>query len=203
MKKTIKLLTEALLFAVTAFSAFAQTSKLKVDSSKIIVIGKINVVYDEDREFIYKTRGIPEEYLDKADTYVVPYISDPNDTWGSNYSKYAKENQLEYNNGDFFIIQYAIPKKGEKILRYRDAYNFFFYSSVRAKIYLWLPDFDIDIPDYASALYMGSFTFYVTGDNFTIERIDYIDEYDLAQEELDRALGTHCDLARAVLREVE
>ena len=203
MKKLIKNIIAGILLSVTGFAAFAQSTTLKVDASKIIVVGKMTVVYDEDREFIFKTRGIPESQIDEPDTYNVPYISDPNDTWGSNLSKYYKENKTVYPNGEFFIVQYGIPKKGDKVLRFRSWSDFKYFDSSKASIWLPLPDFDVDIPDGVSALYIGSFTFYVTGDNFTIENIEHIDEFDLAQEELDRALGTHCDLVRAVLKDVE
>ena len=86
MKKLIKNIIAGILLSVTGFAAFAQSTTLKVDASKIIVVGKMTVVYDEDREFIFKTRGIPESQIDEPDTYNVPYISDPNDTWGSNLS---------------------------------------------------------------------------------------------------------------------
>ena len=63
--------------------------------------------------------------------------------------------------------------------------------------------FDVDIPEGIDAIYLGTFNYYVTGDNFTISDIELLDEYDLAQEELDRSLGKHCDMARAVLKIVE
>ena len=204
MKKLIKILiTCAVLFA-TAFTAFAQNSKLKVDSSKIIVVGRVNVVFDEDRDFIFKTRGLDEAQKDKTDGYSVPYIADPSDPLGANWSKYLKENVTDYDIGDFFIVSYRKPKKGENILRFRSAFPMYFFCDARAKIYLPLPSyFDVDIPDGVDALYLGTFNYYVTGDNFTITDFEHIDEYDLAQEELDRALGTHCDMARAILKVVD
>ena len=74
-----------------------------------------------------------------------------------------------------------------------------------AKIYLPLPGaaIEVDVPDDVDAIYLGTFNYYVTGDNFTIDNLERIDEYDVAQEELDRRLGTHCDMARAVLKVVD
>ena len=205
MKKLIKILITGAVLLATGFSAFAQSSKLtKVDSNKIIVVGKINVIYDEDREFIFKTRGVDEKLIDSPDTYVVPYIADPNDTFGSNLTKYYKENQTEYPIGDTFMVQFNRPKKGDQVLRFRTYFTMYYFSSVNAKVYLPLPaDFDVDIPEGVEALYLGTFNYYVTGDNFTIDAFERIDEFDLAQEELDRCIGEHVNMARAVLKVVE
>ena len=204
MKKLVKILiTCAVLFA-TAFTAFAQSSKIKVDSNKIIVVGRINVVFDEDRDFIFQTRGLEDSQKEKTDGYSVPYISDPNDPLGANWSKYLKENDTEYDIGDFFMVSFRRPKKGENVLSFRSAFPMYFFCDSRAKIYLPLPSyFDVDIPDGVDAIYLGTFNYYVTGDNFTISDFQLVDEYDLAQEELDRSLGKHCDMARAVLKVIE
>lgn len=193
----------SILFIATCFGAFAQSSKIKRDDSKIIVVGRINVFYDENRDFIFQTRGLEKTYAEKPDTYTVPYIKDPNDTFGNNASKYFKENQYEYPIGDIFMVSYKRPKKGENVLHYRSNFNMYFYSSTKAHIYLPMVDFDIDIPDGVEALYLGTFNYYVTGDNFTIDSFERVDEYDLAQEELDRCLGTHVDMARAVIKVIE
>lgn len=205
MKKLIKILIAGAVLLSTGFSAFAQSSKLtKIDSNKIIVVGKINVIYDEDREFIFKTRGVDEKLIDNPDTYTVPYIYDKNDTFAKNEIKYYKENQTEYPVGDFFMVQYNIPKKGDKVLQFRYRYDMYYYGSRNAQLFLYLPAwYDVDIPDGVEALYLGTFNYYVTGDNFTIDSIERVDEFDLAQEELDRVLGTHVDMARAVLKVVE
>lgn len=204
MKKITKYLLAGLLLIAGNLCAFAEAPALKVDSGKVIVVGKINVIYDEDRDFIFKTRGITEEYAEKADTYTVPYVADPNDTFGNNASKYYKDNKTEYPVGETFIVQIKRIKKSPNSLFFRNTFKMFFYESARAMIYLPLPaDFDVDVPDDVNAIYLGTFNYYVTGDNFTITDFELTDEYDLAQEELDRALGTHCDLARAVLKVVE
>ena len=201
MKKLTRFLITGLLFFTVGFNSFAEEPNLKFDSNKIIVVGKVNVIYDEDREFIYNTRNIPETLIESPDTYIVPYISDPNETWWTDKTRFTKENQIEYPIGDFFIVQYNIPKKGEKILQFRDGFSMNFYSSIKASIDLPLPfPFDLEIADNAFAIYIGTYNYYITGDDFTIVDIEIVDEYEQAQEELDRALETHCDLIKSVLQ---
>jgi len=203
MKKFVKYIIAGLIILSSGFTAFAKAPALKVDPDQVIIVGKINVIYDEDRDFIFKTRGIEAEDAEKSDRYTVPYIQDPSDTFGNNASKYYKENTTDYNIGDTFIVQVKRPKKSRNTLMFRKNYEMYFFSNGKAKIYLPLPDyFDVDVPDDVNAIYLGTFNYYVTGDNFTIDSFERIDEYDVAQEELDRALGSHCDMARAVLKVV-
>ena len=205
MKKNFKYLIAGLVFVACNICAFAADAPaLKVDSGKVIIVGKINVVYDEDRDFIFKTRGLPETAAEKPDTYTVPYVMDTADTFSNNASKYYKDNKTEYQTGETFIVQVKRMKKTPNTLTFMRNFTMFFFDSNMAKIYLPLPAyFEVDIPDDVNAIYLGTFNYYVTGDNFTISNFERVDEYDLAQEELDRRLGTHCDLARAVLKVIE
>lgn len=205
MKKISKYLIAGLVLIACNVSAFAAAPTLKVDSKKVIIVGKVNVIYDEDRDFIFKTRGLAETSADKSDGYAVPYISDPSDDiLGTKASKYAKENITEYDIGETYIVSVTRPKKSPNTLTFTRSFPMYFFSDGMAKIYLPLPAaFEVDVPDDVNAIYLGTFTYYVTGDNFTISDFELIDEYDLAQEELDRRLGEHCDLARAVHKVIE
>lgn len=204
MKKSVKCIIAGLIILTSGFKVFAKSPSLKVDSDKVIIVGKINVIYDESRDFIFKTRGLSEAAAERPDGYNVPYISDPSDTFGANQSKYFKENVTEYDNAETFIVQVRRPKKSRNTLMFRKNYTYYFFSDVKSYIYLPLPAYyDVDVPDDVDAIYLGTFNYYVTGDNFTISNIERIDEYDVAQEELDRAVGEHVDMARAVLKVVE
>ncbi len=204
MKKNIKCLLAGLVLIFGNICAFADAPALKVDSSKVIIVGKINVIYDEDRDFIFKTRGLPEKIAENPDTYIVPYVMDSSDTFGSNASKYFKENQTEYPIGETFVVQLKRMKKTPNTLTFKRNFTMYFFGSDWAKITLPLPAyFEVDVPDDVNAIYIGTFNYYVTGDNFTISSFERIDEYDVAQEELDRRLGTHCDMARAALKVIE
>lgn len=209
MKKSFKCLLAGLVLITANVCAFADAPALKVDSGKVIIVGKINVVYDENRDFIFQTRGISESSAEYADTYGVPYVWDSSDTFGSNSSKYYKENQTEYPIGETFIVQVKRNKKAPNTLTFKRNFPMYFFSSIKATIYLPLPitsdtaALEVDVPDDVNAIYLGTFNYYVTGDNFTIDNFERIDEYDVAQEELDRRLGTHCDMARAVIKVVD
>ena len=204
MRQSIKRIAALFVVFATVFSVFAapKKSSIKEDDNKIIVVGRVNVVYDENREFIRQTRGISEKDAEgKADTYVVPYCVDSADNFGNNQSKYTKDNQTEYPIGDFFIVQFKKLKNSNKLV-YTNYMNMYFYGNTNAKIYLPF-DFYVDVPDDVNAIYLGTFTYYVTGDNFTIHDWVITDEYDLAEEELNRLVGDHVDLYRAQLKERE
>lgn len=204
MKKILKYLIAGFVLIACNVSAITAAPAIKVDSSKVIIVGKINVIYDEDRDFIFKTRGLPETAADKPDTYTVPYVMDSSDTFGNNSSKYYKDNQTDYPIGETFIVQVKRMKKTPNTLTFMRSFPMFFFDSAMAKINLYLPEyFEVDVPDDVNAIYLGTFNYYVTGDNFTISDFERIDEYDVAQEELDRLLGSHCDLARAVLKPIK
>ena len=204
MKKIYKYLLAGLVLVTCNICAFSDAPAIKPDSKKVIFVGKVNVIYDESRDFIFKTRGLPESSAEKPDTYVVPYVDDPSDTFGSNNSKFFKENQTEYNIGETFIVQVRRIKKTPNSFKFSGIFNMYFFGSTKAMIYLPLPTaFEVDVPDDIQAIYLGTFNYYVTGDNFTIHDFERVDEYDIAQEELDRRLGKHCDMARAVLKAVE
>lgn len=204
MKKIYKYLLAGLVLVTCNICAFSDAPKIKPDSKKVIFVGKVNVIFDESRDFIFKTRGLPDSSAGKPDTYVVPYVEDPSDTFGSNKSTFVKENQTEYNIGETFIVQIKRLKKTPNTFKFSGIFNMYFFGSTKAMIYLPLPAaFEVDVPNDLQAIYLGTFNYYVTGDNFTIHDIERIDEYDTAQEELDRLLGKHCDMARAVLKAVE
>ena len=204
MKNIYKYLLAGLVLITCNISAFSASPAIKPDSKKVILVGKVNVIFDEDRDFVFKTRGISDTYAEQSDTYVVPYVDDPSDTLGGNSSKYFKENQTEYPIGETFIVQVKRIKKTPNSLKFSGLFKMYFFGSSRAMIYLPLPTaFEIDVPDDIQAVYLGTFNYYVTGDNFTICNFERVDEYDVAQEELDRRLGTHCDLARVPLKIIE
>ena len=204
MRQSIKRIAALFVVFATVLSVFAATKKssVKVDDNKIIVVGRVNVIYDENREFIKATRGISDKDAEgKADTYVVPYCVDSADNFGNNQSKYVKDNQTEYPIGDFFIVQFKKLKNSDKLV-YRNYMNMYFYGNTNAKIYLPF-DFYVDVPEDVTAIYLGTFTYHVTGDNFTISNWVVSDEYDLAQEELNRLVGEPVELYRAQLKERE
>ena len=204
MKKIYKYLLAGLVLVACNICAFSEAPAIKPDSKKVIFVGKVNVIFDESRDFIFKTRGLPDSCAEKPDTYVVPYVEDPSDTFGSNKSTFVKENQTEYSIGETFIIQVRRLKKTPNSFKFSSPFNMYFFGSNMAMIYLPLPAaFEVDVPNDIQAIYLGTFNYYVTGDNFTIHDFERVDEYDTAQEELDRRLGKHCDMARAVLKAVE
>lgn len=189
-----------LVLITSVVSVFAQEQKItNFDPEKILVVGKITLIYDENPDFIRQTRGIPDADAEKPITYSLPYVYDSGDTFGNNSSRYYKENKTTYENGEFFMVQYK-KLKDSSVLNYSSSIPVCFFGSDKAKLYLPF-SFLVDVPDDIKILYLGSFEFHVTGDNFTIDAAQRVDEYDLAQEELDIELGTHYDMARAVLRE--
>lgn len=137
-----------------------------IDKNDILLVGRISVVYDEDLQFFIKTRDVNEKSLSFNNIYSLPC---------GLHSSFA---QQMFDEGDFFVGSYYVEKDRNVKLEYS---QYYFYSDVKMMIYL--PIYcDFDVPKGEKNIYIGSLTFYVTGDDFTIKRIEIKDEYDQAQE---------------------
>lgn len=170
MKKSIL----ALFFILIATNLFAQSVKLK--KNEVIVVLKVDVVSDIDRDFIETTRGITD--TSNPDVYKIKSYDGGRGSWQNN---------------DFSISFYEKDKTNPIKIR---GFEYYLFNSTFAEIYIPL-EFSFTIPADAKAVYIGSFEIYIDGRTFEIKSIKRFDEYDDAQKVLDqRYPETHFDLVR-------
>lgn len=173
------------IFAMT-FTAFAQDAgyyqpgQIKPSKSEVIVVMKINVNIAIDRDFIATTRGVSDST--KNDTFVV-----------SSNANRSQVCTFDKSNNAIFVLKKDNSSIAE--MRYAE-YNFF--GDKKANIFIPL-GFSFKIPSDTKAVYLGTFNITVNKD-YEITGFKRIDEYDIAQKELDEASALyknpHYDLVR-------
>lgn len=164
-----------------AMAAFSQSTSTKPrtpkpSSKEVVVVMKITVKTNINRDFIADTRGVKDKT--KPDTFCV-YTSNKN---------YVVTDFEEGKYG-FLII-----KKDNNIgeLEYAE-YDLFGDKAAGILIPL---NFSFKIPSDAKAVYLGNFVVTVN-ENYEITDINRYDEYEVAQKELDEEYkSVHYDLVR-------
>ncbi len=200
MKNKIRI---SAIFAVflLALPVFAKDSKVKnPGKNEVILIGKIVVKPTEDMNFIAATRGLSDAEKESKAKYIIPFApEDPNDVQ-DDYEDFIDDNPtISFEEGEFFCARYKVNKKTRN-LKFEGASKYKFFGSERS--FIWVPfDFNVDVPQGIEAMYIGSFYVETSGNDFTITKINHVDEYELAQEALDKVTKKHFDLYRADLKE--
>lgn len=200
MKNKMKFLAAAAL-CLFVFPLSAETKKVNnPGKNEVILIGRITVKAHEDMNFIAETRGLTEEEKKGTATYAIPFAPEDLDDFDDDYEDFIDDNERTmFNEGEFFYALYKVNKKTRN-LKFDGAYKYRFFGS--EKTFIWLPfDFNVDVPEGVSAMYLGTFSFETSGNDFTFSKIRHIDEYDLAQEELNKVTKKHFDLYRATLKD--
>lgn len=201
--KAVKKIFISLILLIASVSVFAQDASLKLLKTKkmkpltAVVVGKIKVIYDEDRNFYAETFSIPEKRLNAPDCYQVPYPMKENQNIERNNLPLVRTN------GDYFYDFCWIMN--DKI-RYNAPFSFFMFqdplkiASEKLLIYFTLPiKFVCNVPKGEQYLYVGTIVYHVTGPNFEISRIEILDEYDEAVEDFKKVAGNDKQLCRALL----
>ena len=113
-----KLLTSLLLIVTTAM-LFAAPKK--PGKKEVILVARYTVIADQDRDFIAKTRGIPQQFVDEdIDSYIL-----------ENYL--LKTQNVIFNNGDFSSILRKYNKN--RVINIGDV-TYAFFSNTRAEVYI-------------------------------------------------------------------
>ncbi len=201
MKNKIKFIS-ALLAVLIAGQSFAKDSKevkkiKKVGKNEVIVVGRIAVTPEEDMDFYAKTRGIKDDEKN-ADSYKIPisvFALSDDDEW----EDFIEKNKMTFDKGEFFYAVYKFDKKTRNI-EFRTIIEYAFFGSVRTLIYIPF-NFNVDVPENVKAIYIGSFYYKTTGSDFTLKNFSHVDEYELAQEALDKVTKEHYQLYRADLKD--
>ncbi|WP_407427108.1 hypothetical protein [Treponema sp.] len=188
----------ALFFAVPLF---AKDSKVKnPGKNEVILIGKIVVKPTEDMNFYAQTRGLKDEEKSKSASYHIPFAPEDPDDYDDDYEDFVDDNpKVIFEEGEFFYAKFKVNKKTRN-LQFNGMTKYRFFGS--DKTFVWVPfDFNVDVPKDVSAMYLGSFYFETEGQDFVFKNANHIDEYELAQEALDKVTKKHFDLYRADLKE--
>jgi hypothetical protein len=136
--------------------------------SDVLIVGRISVKADEDMQFYAKTRNVNPENLEN-DAVLLISASD------------ESQRQI-YTDGEFFFVKYRLPKN--RHIQF-DSVPYYFFADKKTSLILPL-EFSIDVPKNVNYVYIGSFTYNITGDDFTIKNITVSDEYDQAQQLADK-----------------
>jgi hypothetical protein len=200
MKTRISILSLALcvLFVLPAFSADKKVGN--PGKNDVILIGRIVVKSDADLNFIAKTRGVDEKYINDKPVYYIPFAPEDPDDYDDDYEDFVDDNpKVLFEDGEFFAARYKVNKKTRN-LKFSGMVKYAFFGVQNS--YIWLPfDFNIDVPEGVQAMYIGTFYFETAGYDFVFKKTSHVDEYELAQEALDKVTKKHFDLYRADLKE--
>lgn len=184
MKFYIKKFIFTLFLISLIIPVFSQELKLKKPGkNEVIFLGKINVVYDGDRDLIPAYRGYTMEEAEETDKIILPV---PFNNTLRSASSYSKNKTMVFSANNFFAGLYSLDKDTRSAMFNTIDY----YFNGMKPSYVVLPyNISIIVPEEAEAVYLGTFTYYLTGDNFSLVDVEITDEYDLAQEELNRMTG--------------
>lgn len=183
-----------------AGQAFAKDDKIKnPGKNEVILIGRIIVKPEEDMNFYATTRGVKEEEK-KVAIYNLPFAPEDPDDIDDDYEDFVEDNpKLLFEEGEFFCARYKVNKKTRN-LKFINLIKYRFFGSEKTFIYIPF-DYNVDVPKDVKAIYLGSFYFTTTGSDFTFKKMNHVDEYELAQEALDKVTKQHFDLYRGDLKE--
>jgi len=151
--------------------------------SDVLIVGRISVKADEDMQFYAKTRNVNPENLGKDAVLLISASDD-------------SQRQI-YTDGEFFFVKYRLPKN--RHIQF-DSVPYYFFADKKTSLILPL-GFSIDVPKDVNYVYIGSFTYNITGDDFTVKNITVSDEYDQAQQLTDKITGkNNIELCRVELK---
>jgi hypothetical protein len=151
--------------------------------SDVLIVGRISVKADEDMQFYAKTRNVNPENLTKDAVLLI--------------SADDESQRQIYTDGEFFFVKYRLPKN--RHIQF-DSVPYYFFADKKTSLILPM-GFSIDVPKDVNYVYIGSFTYNITGDDFTVKNITVSDEYDQAQQLADKITGkNNIELCRVELK---
>lgn len=190
------------------FSISAQKmTKKKLSKREVVIVGRISVVGDIPYDSIAKRFGISAEDKEKGDVYTIPMtLKQAYRNGRDRQVNFLPEKEVpKIPNGDFFFNVYDGWKDDVSFATYDMNYTlsqFHLFGSERVFVAIPFP-YKINLTKGEKAFYLGSFIVHVAGKDMHIERIEIVDEFDLAQEELNRTFSGDYQLCRLPLQEVK
>ena len=198
--------TAVILFLLCTVSmTFAQNAKIsEPGKNQVMLIGRVSMLQDIDRDFYIKTLDLDPELRDKNHMY--GFLPNP---------KYDDLVSVPIDTviGDYFFVSVKIPKNGRFPLK---GFFVFLFTEGEKKVdiagriyrararHIFLPfGMDVQVSSENRYVYIGSYAYGFAGDNFVVDDVQKRDEFDEAQALLNTKLGKDVQLTRAVLLEPE
>ena len=193
MKNKTIFIAAALLCLCAA--TFATEKVQEPGKNQVLLVGKVSLLKDLDRDFYIQTLGLDPSLRDKNHTY--GFLPDPK-------RDDILTVPIDTVIGDYFFIPVKIPKTGRFPLQGFFVFLFSEGEKEPSAHFIYLP-FGMDVPVSSENryVYVGSYTYSFAGDNFVVDGIKQKDEFDEAQALLNQKLGKNVQLTRAVLLDPE
>lgn len=182
-----------------SFSLFAKGTKIK--NNEIVIMGRITVICDVNRDEISKLHGLSQEQVEQGDFYSCPMTEQQRSQleYDRQYNM-SKKQVGKISNGDFF---FDVAKRTEKITfstetsRYCIS-NFMLFGKKVLGVLIPFP-FYITVPENENACYIGSLIVHIN-ESFEITNIELIDEFDAAKVAFEEKFNEKYSLCRVQLQ---
>ncbi|ERJ94182.1 hypothetical protein [Treponema lecithinolyticum] len=156
-------------------------------SRQIMLVGKVSFAKNIDTEFYKQTLNISDLNAKKHEY----------DLTVADFMRKESAQGTPPVLGDYFFMLLTVPESGRFSI---DSFKVCLFGEKKA--WLLLPfGMDVHKQDNAQYLYLGNYTYSFAGDNFMVDDVVKTDDFDEAQELLNRKLGKKVQLVRAVLTE--
>ncbi|MBR1913075.1 MAG: hypothetical protein IJ828_12070 [Treponema sp.] len=131
------------------------------DTNEVILVGKIIVQADFDKDFIAKSRLLTQKELDSPNVHTAPIFNkNSNFRYDISMSKALKEVD-RFRDGEYFYMTYEIPKD-----RYIELKYLLYYFMSTPKLCTIIPlAINFYVPEGVNALYLGDFSYNVKEKN--------------------------------------
>ncbi len=175
----------------------ANTDPWELGPNEIILVGKVTVIPQYNREFFAKSRRLTQKEAEASDSYAAPVFNTSTATslsWKKHFMCMVPETfNAVSKNGDYFCMKYHFSPNRHVELRY---IAWYFFGKEKLNTALPIP-INFDIPEGAKALYIGDFTYTVEGDFLEVTDLKTGDSLAQAQAALDASVNRHYDLQKA------
>ena len=179
-----------------SFSLFAKGIK----NNEIVIMGKITVICDVNRDELAKLRGLSQDKIEKGDFYSFPMTEEQRSKLEYDRMYNMSKKQVEMiPNGDFF---FDVVKRTEKIT-FSTEYsrycltNFMLFGEKVLGILIPFPYY-VNVPKNENAIYVGSVIVHIN-EAFEITKIEVIDDFDAAKLAFEEKFPGKYSLCRVQL----
>ncbi len=199
-----RLLAFCVLFITLAGSLSAKSNFLKEPKkNEVILVGKISFSTDQDKNFLYESREVPENYRKNYKNLItMPFCSPKYKVVEEGQNPFLftiKSSEMQkfqaqawVLDGEYFFVKYELNK--ERTV-YLDTALLFVNASYLLPVRLPL-EMKITVPEGEKFLYIGDYEFKATGFAFELTR-KVKDNFDEAQAALDNKTEVKYSLCRA------